>query len=190
MLGLPRAQTLRKCKENRVNSIRRAELQGSSLFVSTDGFTALLARALESPRLALCIFNSKLEGEPQTQKERTWQDCWAWLCMGFLHCLLTGMKWEAREQSPALPLTPNSLLPRYEEEVSLRATAENEFVALKKASSMEKGSRITRISGQTYLGESRKLSLVRAALTFPYQNGKFPNKQNFECCVQVLDKRQ
>lgn len=36
--------------------------------------------------------------------------------------------------------------PRYEEEVSLRATAENEFVALKKVSSMGLGSTDRRVS--------------------------------------------
>ena len=35
----------------------------------------------------------------------------------------------------------SALFPRYEEEVSLRATAENEFVALKKVSNMGSGSR-------------------------------------------------
>ena len=54
--------------------------------------------------------------------------------------------------SPALPgkecrVSSHSLIslscPRYEEEVSLRATAENEFVALKKASSRAVGGRAT-----------------------------------------------
>lgn len=78
-----------------------------------------------------------------------------------VHRVLSPQWYEVGGQrtKPCLALTPNSLLPRYEEEVSLRATAENEFVALKKASSMEMGSRNTRISGQTHLRETRELSL-------------------------------
>ena len=78
------------------------------------------------------------------------------------------------ETCPAMiPLS--ALFPRYDEEVSLRATAENEFVALKKVSNMGSGSRAMkdlRMTG-SHCGEQWSHPLW-GAVTLPIQDGKFP----------------
>ena len=72
-----------------------------------------------------------------------------------------------------IPLS--ALFPRYEEEIALRATAENEFVALKKVSNMGSGSRAMkdfRMTG-SHCGEQWS-HLLWGAVTLPSQDGKFP----------------
>lgn len=56
---------------------------------------------------------------------------------------------------------------RYEEEVSLRATAENEFVALKKVSNMGSGSKATRDLGmiESSWGDPEGLNLSVGYMT-------------------------
>lgn len=66
---------------------------------------------------------------------------------------------------------------RYEEEVSLRATAENEFVTLKKVSTMGSGSTDTRNLRMTdglFLERSEGVNLSVGCRTLPNQGGEFP----------------
>lgn len=85
------------------------------------------------------------------------------------------------------PVTSISILfcLRYEEEVSLRATAENEFVALKKVSNMGSGSTDTRnlrMTGRLFLGRPRGChpqhgvqDLAKSGWEFPeVRSGKVP----------------
>lgn len=79
------------------------------------------------------------------------------------------------ETCPAMiPLS--ALFPRYEEEVSLRATAENEFVALKKVSNTGLGSTDMREyqNDRLLLGRSMFSTSLWGAVTLLSQDGKFP----------------
>lgn len=79
---------------------------------------------------------------PQVQPERTQQGCQGSGCVGrslVLSPSLVKCGGGSGETCPVMiPLS--ALFPRYEEEIALRATAENEFVALKKVSNMGLGS--------------------------------------------------
>ena len=64
-----------------------------------------------------------------------------WLC-GEVPSVVpfTGKMWRGLWGDLPCHDSPLALFPRYEEEIALRATAENEFVALKKVSNMGLGS--------------------------------------------------
>lgn len=85
----------------------------------------------------------RITDTPQVQPERTQQGCQGSGYVGrslVLSSSLVKCRGGSGETCPAMiPLS--ALFLRYEEEVALRATAENEFVALKKVSNMGSGSR-------------------------------------------------
>lgn len=123
-------------------------LGAEAVFASQGDFRAALGyRALRSQKISH-MGPSVQGGDTPNPTKRTQQGCQgSTLWGGSYQCPLHCMKCRGfMGDLPFRDLPLGLFCPRYEEEVSLRATAENEFVALKKVRNVGSGSTDRRVS--------------------------------------------